>query len=773
MVRIKTILLLVLLLSACVIADDVRLPRPRVDRNIWGALINQFLRVSHNENGTLKTSAENDPCFAAFPISSLTVKEVAQLANINDVNISNIQWNYLGDLSYTPQAQGDVLDDLNTLGVAASDGQFVVATGAGVFAYENGNTARTSLGLGTGDSVVFAGITATSGGGITGSFDGLKCNNLYIVEVAPTDYYVQLQVPNFDLTANRKLSLIMGDTDRILTFAGDVTLEQSTTSGSAPTYTADNFSDGGSNAIITTTQETNFGTAYTHSQDNAQAHSDYLINNGSDSTSGNITMNDLIIGDARYMGSASDPDSVQIEADGDVVLTQDLAVTGTLAAAATVLTGPDYPVLSIIRDSTNEGSLLAAATLKRIADGFTPADRTGIAFFFQTDDDTGASEFAGMFGGALNDVSHGAEKGEIIFAPSWLGANPVARRRPACSYVLIGGWTNKGGVPEQRLHVEGLEGETFILVHDARSTTGDLAGIKFSTIVNGFDSIAKSFIAHIETGAWGLGDLVFCVDSAADNAEVVIGDEKMRLQSDGTLLVGSKVSFTQTDDNEYIDSLADGYMDYGATTAHRFNNDVDVSGQAGIGITPVPPAQLTAQAPDAQDTIYVAVYGITYSDDTGSGNAGVQGSAVGGGGTDNIGVFATAANASNNYHFKDAAGNYSTSAGGGSWVDASCTMAEKETAIELSEQEVGEIITTVQSLQPYKMTAKNDPNKKEFIGFALDEGMPETCLDRNHEGKITGYMVGKLGMHNLVIIQTLIEEIEELKARIDVLEKTR
>lgn len=56
------------------------------------------------------------------------------------------------------QAQGDVLDDLNTLGASTTDGQFIVATGAGVFAYESGATARTSLGLGTGDSPQFTGI---------------------------------------------------------------------------------------------------------------------------------------------------------------------------------------------------------------------------------------------------------------------------------------------------------------------------------------------------------------------------------------------------------------------------------------------------------------------------------------------------------------------------------------------------------------------------------------------------------------------------------------
>ncbi len=48
----------------------------------------------------------------------------------------------------TVQTTG-VLEDLNTLGAPASDGQFIVATGAGVFAYESGATARASLGLGS------------------------------------------------------------------------------------------------------------------------------------------------------------------------------------------------------------------------------------------------------------------------------------------------------------------------------------------------------------------------------------------------------------------------------------------------------------------------------------------------------------------------------------------------------------------------------------------------------------------------------------------------
>jgi len=46
------------------------------------------------------------------------------------------------------QAQGDVLDDLNTLGANAADSEFLVGTAAGALAWESGVTVRTSLGLG-------------------------------------------------------------------------------------------------------------------------------------------------------------------------------------------------------------------------------------------------------------------------------------------------------------------------------------------------------------------------------------------------------------------------------------------------------------------------------------------------------------------------------------------------------------------------------------------------------------------------------------------------
>ena len=52
------------------------------------------------------------------------------------------------------QVQTDILDDINTLGVATTDGEFIVATGAGAFAYETGATARSSMGAQTQSSVL-------------------------------------------------------------------------------------------------------------------------------------------------------------------------------------------------------------------------------------------------------------------------------------------------------------------------------------------------------------------------------------------------------------------------------------------------------------------------------------------------------------------------------------------------------------------------------------------------------------------------------------------
>ena len=84
-----------------------------------------------------------------------------------------------------------VLEDLDTLGAAGSDGQLIVATGAGTFAYESGNTARTSLGLGTGDNPQFTNLTLTGNLTVGGTTTTVNTTNLnvedHIILVATND----------------------------------------------------------------------------------------------------------------------------------------------------------------------------------------------------------------------------------------------------------------------------------------------------------------------------------------------------------------------------------------------------------------------------------------------------------------------------------------------------------------------------------------------------------------------------------------------------------
>jgi hypothetical protein len=56
--------------------------------------------------------------------------------------------------STVAQSIGGITQDLDTLGAPTADGEFIVATGAGAFAYETGATARASMGAGTLDNVV-------------------------------------------------------------------------------------------------------------------------------------------------------------------------------------------------------------------------------------------------------------------------------------------------------------------------------------------------------------------------------------------------------------------------------------------------------------------------------------------------------------------------------------------------------------------------------------------------------------------------------------------
>ena len=85
----------------------------------------------------------------------------------------------VGDDTLTYSVDG-VLEDLDTLGAPSSDAEFIVATGAGAFAYESGTTVRDSLGLGSGNSPTFRNLTLDGDLTVQGSTTTLDTTNLLI-----------------------------------------------------------------------------------------------------------------------------------------------------------------------------------------------------------------------------------------------------------------------------------------------------------------------------------------------------------------------------------------------------------------------------------------------------------------------------------------------------------------------------------------------------------------------------------------------------------------
>ena len=137
-----------------------------------GALDSEHYSTGSVENGHLAGNIANDK----LANSAITLSAGAGMAALGAVSLGN---------SITVAVDG-VLEDLDALGTASAAGEFIVATGAGAFAYESGDTARTSLGLGTGDSPTFAGLTVNGDLLVTGSLTYVNTTNLAISDALIT-----------------------------------------------------------------------------------------------------------------------------------------------------------------------------------------------------------------------------------------------------------------------------------------------------------------------------------------------------------------------------------------------------------------------------------------------------------------------------------------------------------------------------------------------------------------------------------------------------------
>ena len=98
-----------------------------------------------------------------------------------------------------------------------------------------------------------------------------------------------------------------------------------------------------------------------------------ITSNGSFSAASGTFTGNIVIGNGAYIGSTSDTDAIQIEADGDVVLSQALAVSGShTVTGTTTMNG----AVNIGNASADAVAIAGTATFTPSADfdgGFTVA----------------------------------------------------------------------------------------------------------------------------------------------------------------------------------------------------------------------------------------------------------------------------------------------------------------------------------------------------------------------------------------------------------------
>lgn len=155
---------------------DIIVPAKTKAYLIWNATSGSFTLSVKTSGGTGKTITQGtrqfvfcdgtnveEPDYTAGAIGTDIQAWDAQLDDIAALSLTNGNFivadgsNWVAESGSTvAQSIGGVTQDLDTLGVPASDGQVVVATGSGAFAYEKDATLRATIGIANHDSIVIS-----------------------------------------------------------------------------------------------------------------------------------------------------------------------------------------------------------------------------------------------------------------------------------------------------------------------------------------------------------------------------------------------------------------------------------------------------------------------------------------------------------------------------------------------------------------------------------------------------------------------------------------
>jgi hypothetical protein len=143
---------------------------PNIIKGDWNSVANFATTVQKNINklSSFKLGPESEPAYGTITLTDLTATRLISTDSSKALQSTNLNsWisgtsNQIaiaddGDGTITLSLTGN-MDEISAL--TPTDGNFIVGNDT-TWVSESGDTARTSLGLGTGDSPTFAGMTST------------------------------------------------------------------------------------------------------------------------------------------------------------------------------------------------------------------------------------------------------------------------------------------------------------------------------------------------------------------------------------------------------------------------------------------------------------------------------------------------------------------------------------------------------------------------------------------------------------------------------------